>query len=151
LSQSGETADVKKVVSNAIEEGFTTLGVVNVVGSVVARMVKMGVYCHAGNENGVASTKSFTSQITILALISLWFRELQDRLNGTVSPSVETERLKDALLRLPISLGMALKTREQCQKIAKRLSKNQHCFVLGKGTCFRFYQARRTSSSRPFV
>ena len=153
LSQSGETADVKKVVSNAIEEGFTTLGVVNVVGSVVARMVKMGVYCHAGNENGVASTKSFTSQITILALISLWFREMQDRLNGTVSPSVETERLKDALLRLPISLGMALKTREQCQKIAKRLtvSKNQHCFVLGKGTCFRFYQARRTSSSRPFV
>lgn len=133
LSQSGETADVKRVVSSGLEEGFTTIGVVNAVGSVVARMVKMGVYCHAGNENGVASTKSFTSQITVLALISVWFRELQDRLQGMDSNSIETERLKEALLRLPISLGMALKTQDQCRKIAERLNKKEHCFVLGKG------------------
>ncbi len=134
LSQSGETADVKRVVSNAMEEGFITLGIVNIVGSVVARMVKMGVYCYAGNENGVASTKSFTSQVTVLALIALWFREIQDRRRGVTTPSVESERLKDALLRLPISLGMALKTREQCKRIAARLSEREHCFVLGKGT-----------------
>lgn len=133
ISQSGETSDVKRVVMEASQEGFTTLGVVNAVGSVVARTVKMGVYCHAGNENGVASTKSFTSQVTVLALISLWFRELQYRLQGRTTPSVETERLKEALLRLPITLGMALKTREQCKRIAARLSEKEHCFVLGKG------------------
>lgn len=128
LSQSGETADVKRVLAGALEEGFTTLGVVNDVGSAVARMVKMGVYCHAGNENGVASTKTFTSQVTILALIALWFRELHNP-----TSSVESERLKEALLRLPISLGMALKSQEQCRRIAERLSKKEHCFVLGKG------------------
>jgi len=134
LSQSGETADVKQAVSNALGEGFTTLGVVNVVGSVISRLVKMGVYCHAGNEYGVASTKSFTSQVTVMALIALWFREIQDQMQGkTNRPSVEAERLKDALLRLPISLGMALKTREQCKRIAARLSEKEHCFVLGKG------------------
>ena len=73
IAQSGEMADMKRVVMEASQEGFTTMGVVNTVGSVVACSVKMGVYCHAGNKNGVASTKSFTSQVTVLALISLWF------------------------------------------------------------------------------
>lgn len=133
ISQSGETTDVKRFVTAATDEGATTIGVVNVVGSLVARAAKMGVYCHAGQENGVASTKTFTSQVTVLAMIALWFRELRDRLEGNGVPSVETERLKEALLRLPLSLGMALGTRDRCKKVAKRLQKKEHCFVLGKG------------------
>lgn len=133
LTQSGETSDIKKVVADALEEGFTTIGVVNTVGSLVARMVKMGVYCHAGNENGVASTKSFTAQVTVLGLVAIWFRELQDRMRGVTTEALETERLKEALLRLPISLGMALKTRDQCKQVAERLNGKEHCFVLGRG------------------
>jgi glucosamine--fructose-6-phosphate aminotransferase (isomerizing) len=133
ISQSGETSDVKSFVETAMDEGTTTVGVVNVVGSMIARATKMGVYCHAGQENGVVSTKSFAAQVTILALIALWFRELRDQMEGIGRPSIETERLKEALLRLPISLGMALKTRNQCKGIAERLKKKEHCFVLGKG------------------
>jgi glucosamine--fructose-6-phosphate aminotransferase (isomerizing) len=133
ISQSGETSDVKRVVNEAQNEGVITMGVVNVVGSLVARATNIGVYCNAGQENGVASTKTFTSQVTVLALIALWFRELRDRIDGIDSQSTEKERLKEALLRLPISLGMALRTRDQCKEVAEKLKKKEHCFVLGKG------------------
>jgi len=133
VSQSGETKDVQRVVSNAMDKGVTVMSVVNAVGSLIARTTKLGVYCNAGRENAVASTKAFTTQITVLALVALWFRELQDRLEGK-SPSVEAQRLKDSLMRLPITFGMALKTRAQCRKIAERLKDKEHCFVLGKGT-----------------
>ena len=133
VSQSGESIDVKRVVGEAQQQGITAMGVVNVVGSLVARATNLGVYCNAGEENGIASTKTFTSQVTVLALIALWFRELKDRVNGIETHSIEQERLKEALLRLPISLGMALKTREKCSEVARRLKNKQHCFVLGKG------------------
>jgi glucosamine--fructose-6-phosphate aminotransferase (isomerizing) len=132
VSQSGETKDTNRVAEEAMEQGVTALSVVNTVGSRLARATKLGVYCHAGTENGVASTKTFTAQVTILALLALWFRQLRDKVDGP-SKSVETERLKEAMLRLPISLGMALKSREKCQQAAKRLQHKEHCFVLGKG------------------
>ena len=132
VSQSGETKDVHRVVNSAMDKGVTVLSVVNAVGSLIARTTKLGVYCNAGRENAVASTKAFTTQITVIALIALWFRELHDRLAGVPS-SVETIRLKESLMRLPITIGMALKTREQCKKIADRLKDKEHCFVLGKG------------------
>ena len=132
VSQSGETKDVVRVVNNAMDQGVTTLSIVNAVGSLIARTTKMGVYCNAGRENAVASTKAFTTQVTVLALIALWFRQTRDMLEG-VRPSVETIRLRDALMRLPITFGMALKTRDQCREIAKRLVDKEHCFVLGKG------------------
>jgi glucosamine--fructose-6-phosphate aminotransferase (isomerizing) len=134
VSQSGETKDVHRVVSSAMEKGVTVLSVVNAVGSLIPRMTKLGVYCNAGRENAVASTKAFTTQVTVLALVALWFREARDRLTGA-PPSVETTRLKESLMRLPIAFGMALKTREQCKKIAERLQHKEHCFVLGKGRC----------------
>jgi glucosamine--fructose-6-phosphate aminotransferase (isomerizing) len=134
VSQSGETKDVHRVVASAMEKGVTVLSVVNAVGSLIARTSKLGVYCNAGRENAVASTKSFTTQVTILALVALWFKEERDRWTGA-APSVETTRLKESLMRLRIAFGMALKTREQCKKIAERLQHKQHCFVLGKGRC----------------
>lgn len=133
VSQSGETKDVARVVQMAQEKGITVLSVVNSVGSLIARTTKLGVYCNAGRENAVASTKAFTTQVTVLALIALWFRQTKDKLHG-LSPSEEAIRLQEALMRLPITFGMALKTREQCRLIAEELKDKQHCFVLGKGT-----------------
>merc|ERR1712087_796352 len=119
VSQSGETKDVANVV--------------NAVGSLIARTTILGVYCNAGRENAVASTKAFTTQVTVLALIALWFRELKDRVSGVTEHSVEGQLLKNSLMRLPIRCGMALKNREQCRKVAERLNGKDHCFILGKG------------------
>ncbi|CAJ1942404.1 unnamed protein product [Cylindrotheca closterium] len=132
VSQSGETKDVQRVVTNAMSKGVTVLSVVNSVGSLIARTTKLGVYCNAGRENAVASTKAFTTQVTVLSLIALWFKEMRDRIAGR-GPSLEAQRLKESLMRLPIAFGMALKTHDQCKRIAERLKDKEHCFVLGKG------------------
>lgn len=78
ISQSGETADTLAAVKEAKKHGFTTLGIVNVVGSTIAREVKAGIYTHAGFEIGVASTKAFTTQLTVLALLTVFMGRLQD-------------------------------------------------------------------------
>ena len=75
VSQSGETKDVARVVRTAQDKGVTVMSVVNSVGSLIARTTKLGVYCHAGRENAVASTKAFTTQVTVMALIALWFNK----------------------------------------------------------------------------
>lgn len=80
----------------------------------------------------MASTKAFTTQVTVLTLIALWFKEHRDLKLGK-GASVEAIRLKESLMRLPITFGMALKSRDQCKAIAKRLEHKEHCFVLGKG------------------
>jgi len=132
VSQSGETKDVIRVVDAAQDKGITALSCVNAVGSHIARMTKMGVYLNAGRENAVASTKAFTTQVTVLALVALWFKQQKNKLNGVTS-NTEIKVLEDALMRLPISFGMALKCRDQCRDIAKRILTKEHCFVLGKG------------------
>jgi len=133
VSQSGETRDVANVVNAAQENDLTVMSVVNSVGSLIARTTKLGVYCNAGRENAVASTKAFTTQVTVLALIALWFRELKDKANGVTEHSVEAALLKESLMRLPICCGMALRNRDQCREVAERLNGKEHCFVLGKG------------------
>ena len=133
VSQSGETKDVQRVVQVAQGRGINVMSVVNSVGSLIARTTKLGVYCNAGRENAVASTKAFSTQVTVLALIALWYRQTRDKLNGVTQPSVEALRLQEALMRLPITFGMALKTREHCRKIAEELKDKEHCFILGKG------------------
>jgi len=132
VSQSGETKDVHRVVTMAMEKRVPVMSVVNAVGSLIARTTKLGVYCNAGRENAVASTKAFTTQVTALALIALWFRQTKDNMEGR-SESIDSKRLKEALMRLPISFGMGLKTHEQCKLIAKQIQHKDHLFVLGKG------------------
>lgn len=132
VSQSGETKDVHRVVKAAMQNDVTVMSVVNAVGSLIARTTGLGVYCNAGRENAVASTKAFTTQITVLALIALWFRKTKDKIEG-LGPSYETQMLQDALTRLPISFGMAMKNRAACKRVAARLNPKEHCFVLGKG------------------
>ena len=95
VSQSGETKDVARVVNAAQEKDITVMSVVNAVGSLIARTTKLGVYCNAGRENAVASTKAFTTQVTVLALIALWFRELKDRVSGKTVSSAEGQNLRE--------------------------------------------------------
>jgi glucosamine--fructose-6-phosphate aminotransferase (isomerizing) len=133
VSQSGETKDVANVVNAAIEQDLTVMSVVNAVGSLIARTTKLGVYCNAGRENAVASTKAFTTQVTVLALIALWFREIKDKASGIAEHSAEVAAMKDSLMRLPICCGMALRDKESCKRVAERLNGKEHCFILGKG------------------
>lgn len=132
VSQSGETKLVHQIVQKALDKDIPCISVVNEVGSVIARTTNMGVFCNAGREYGVTSTKAFSTQVVVLALIALWFRQTRDALEGRRN-SVDAMRLQEALMRLPISFGMALKVREQCRLVAKRLSTKEHLFVLGKG------------------
>ncbi len=135
VSQSGETKDVHRVVKTAMNNDVTVMSVVNAVGSLIARTTGLGVYCNAGRENAVASTKAFTTQVTVLSLIALWFRRVRDKVDGKGDsrPSYEAQQLQEALMRLPISFGMAMQNRDKCKKIAERLNSKEHCFVLGKG------------------
>ncbi|GMH58239.1 hypothetical protein TL16_g02564, partial [Triparma laevis f. inornata] len=133
VSQSGETKDVMRVVNSAMNEGLTTLSVVNAVGSLIARTTKLGVYLNAGRENAVASTKAFSTQVTVLSLLAIWFRQTRDIAEGKLHNSDATKTLHDALMRLPMSFGMSLKLRDQMRSIAKTLVDKHSLFVLGKG------------------
>lgn len=133
VSQSGETKSVADVVEMGVGKNLTVMSVVNAVGSLIATTTNMGVYTHAGPEHAVASTKTFTTQVTVLALIGLWFSEVRNKFERNHSHSLEAARLKEALMRLPVSFGSALKTREQCKKVAECLKDKESCFVLGKG------------------
>ena len=106
----------------------TALSVVNSVGSIIARTTKLGVYLNAGRENAVASTKAFTTQVTVMALLACWFHDLR---NENHSPKFE--QLMASLHRLPISFGMGLRLQEQCRRWAHRLVEAEHIFILGKG------------------
>lgn len=92
--------------------GLPTLSVVNTVGSLIARTTKLGVYLNAGRESSVASTKAFTTQVTVLTLITAWFRQVREESGEEGMPGRVTELL-EALQRMPIGFGMARRTREQ--------------------------------------
>jgi glucosamine--fructose-6-phosphate aminotransferase (isomerizing) len=97
------------------------------------------VYMHAGREQAVASTKAFTSQVTVLGLLALWFRQLrEEELVKVAGAKVhlnlpDKSNLFNALQRLPISFGMAMSVRPRCKEIAQQIVDAEHCFVLGKG------------------
>ena len=78
ISQSGETKDLHRCIGIAQQHNLVTIGVINVVDSLIAREVDCGIYCNSGVEVGVASTKSFTSQVVCLSLISIWFAQIHD-------------------------------------------------------------------------
>ena len=106
-----------------------TFSVVNQVGSLISRTTNCGVYLNAGREHAVASTKAFTTQVTALALVAGWFS--QNRVSHCRNP--KRDQLVEALHRLPIYAGMALKSYDQVKDIAQTLKDQQHMFILGKG------------------
>ena len=134
VSQSGETKDVIRAVRIGQEtEGVRgVISVVNVVGSLIARTTGLGVYLNAGREHAVASTKAFTTQVTVLSLIALWFRQTKEE-NMRIPELPLKKEVLDALQRLPISFGMANRLRAQCKRIADKLVSKENMFVLGKG------------------
>ncbi len=130
ISQSGETADTLAALHEAKAKGATVLGIVNVVGSTIARATDAGVYIHAGPEIGVASTKAFTSQIAVLSLITL----LLGRHRGL--PQEQGRLLAADLQTLPEKIQQVLSRSDQIKAIADEFKGAQNFIYLGRGSNF---------------
>jgi glutamine---fructose-6-phosphate transaminase (isomerizing) len=131
ISQSGETADTIAALKEAKSRGAEVYGIVNVVGSTIARETHAGIYTHAGPEIGVASTKAFTSQLTGLILIALLIAQNK----GTLSVR-QIKEISDELLRIPEKIEQILKQSEKILEIAKVFKFCQHMLYLGRGDNF---------------
>ncbi len=131
ISQSGETADTLAAIKLAKEAGAVVFGICNVVGSSIARAADTGAYTHAGPEIGVASTKAFTTQITLLMLICLRLGQIR----GSLTPE-EFGRVAEELEKLPKSIETVLQSEKAIQKIAKSYHKASNFLYLGRGYNF---------------
>jgi glucosamine--fructose-6-phosphate aminotransferase (isomerizing) len=127
ISQSGETTDTLAAMAEAQRRGAIALGIVNVVGSSIARRSDGGVYVHAGPEIGVASTKAFTSQLMVLAALALMLGRAR---NISVT---EGRRIVDAMERIPEQIGHILSTNEHIAGIAKKYAHHSNFLYLGRG------------------
>ncbi len=130
ISQSGETADTLAALREAKAKGATVLGIVNVVGSTIARETHAGVYIHAGPEIGVASTKAFTSQLTVLALITLMLA----RAKGMSAK--EAAVLTRELATLPSKVAQVLEHTETVKNLAREFHETKNFLYLGRGANF---------------
>ncbi|MDF0715076.1 glutamine--fructose-6-phosphate transaminase (isomerizing) [Muricauda sp. 334s03] len=131
ISQSGETADTLAAIKLAKEKGAFVFGVCNVVGSSIARETHAGAYTHAGPEIGVASTKAFTTQITVLTLIAL--KLAQEK--GTLSQSKYHEYLAE-LEAVPTKVEKALLSNALVEEISETYKDSSNCLYLGRGYNF---------------
>jgi len=130
ISQSGETADTLAAIREAKKKGALTLGIVNTVGSTIARETDAGVYNHAGPEIAVASTKAFTSQLSVLTLITVMLgrqREMSE---------VMGERILKELIVLPEKIERVLQNHKQIEKLANKYKNYKHFMFLGRKYCF---------------
>lgn len=131
ITQSGETADTKAALEEALRLGATTVGVVNVVGSSIARLAHTGIYTHSGIEVGVASTKAFTGQVTALALVAIKIgRQL-----GHIGDE-RFWRLKDALRNIPSQVDKILLDTMLIESIADEYAGYDDFLYLGRGINF---------------
>ena len=131
ISQSGETADTLAAVRAAKERGALVLGVCNVVGSTIARETDAGVYIHAGPEIGVASTKAFTGQVTVLAMMAIMLAQKQ----GSIEPEY-ANRLIEELDRIPGKIKKILKSDEHIKEMAKLFTYAPNFLYLGRTYSF---------------
>lgn len=131
ISQSGETADTLVAIENSKQKGAIILGVVNVVGSSIARTSHGGAYTHAGPEIGVASTKAFTAQLAVLTMIALKI--------GYIKGTIEEERYRNLLNELqliPEKCAWTLKQNEKIKALAEKYKDAQDFLYLGRGYNF---------------
>jgi len=131
ISQSGETADTLAAIELAKEKGAIVLGVVNTVGSSISRVTHEGAYLHAGPEIGVASTKAFTAQLTVLYMIAL--RVANNK--GTITERKYRELLTD-LSRIPSKVEEALKSNDKIEFISDLFKNAANFLYLGRGYNF---------------
>ncbi len=131
ISQSGETADTLAAIREAKRRGARTIGLVNVVGSTIAREVDGGIYLHAGPEVGVASTKAFTSQVAALALVTLRIARLR---NLSI---LQGRQFIHALRQLPDQVGQLLERAGEVEQLAEQfLGTANNALYLGRGVNF---------------
>jgi glucosamine--fructose-6-phosphate aminotransferase (isomerizing) len=131
ISQSGETADTMAALELAKEKGATIFGICNVVGASIPRTTDAGVYTHAGPEIGVASTKAFTAQVTVLTLMAFYIAQQR----GTITQSKLVEYLTE-LDQVPELVERALASNEHVKEIAARFKDSSNCLFLGRGSSF---------------
>jgi glucosamine--fructose-6-phosphate aminotransferase (isomerizing) len=131
ISQSGETADTMAALELAKEKGATIFGICNVVGASIPRTTDAGVYTHAGPEIGVASTKAFTAQVTVLTLMAFYIAQQR----GTITQSKLIEYLTE-LDQVPELVEKALQSNEHVKGIAARFKDSSNCLFLGRGSSF---------------
>ena len=131
ISQSGETADTLAAIKLAKEKGAFVYGICNVVGSTISRATDSGTYTHAGPEIGVASTKAFTTQITVLTMIALKLAKVK----GTISQSNYRLHLRELEL-IPSNVEMALQKNKDIEEIAKLFKDATNFLYLGRGYNF---------------
>ncbi|MEK7140455.1 MAG: glutamine--fructose-6-phosphate transaminase (isomerizing) [Patescibacteria group bacterium] len=128
ISQSGETADTLAALNLAKEKGATVFGICNVVGSSIPRATHAGSYTHAGPEIGVASTKAFTAQITVLLLMCLWLAKEKKTLDDKRIKKLLTE-----LEGIPEKVALVLKSNDLIKKISEKLKDKNNFIYLGRG------------------
>ncbi|MBN1108940.1 MAG: glutamine--fructose-6-phosphate transaminase (isomerizing) [Bacteroidales bacterium] len=131
ISQSGETADTLAAVKLAREKGAKVIGICNVVGSSIPRETDAGVYTHAGPEIGVASTKAFTTQVTVLAMMAFEIGHLRGIVSDQLYKSMITE-----LVSIPGKIEKALGVNDQALELAKVFQERQNALYLGRGYLF---------------
>jgi len=128
ISQSGETKDLQRALEIGKDNSLNTIGVINVVDSLIANEVDCGVYLNAGKEIGVASTKAFTSQVIVLNMIAIWFAQIKNK------NQIKRNKIIQALRRLPIDIKNTLEiVTEKAMEVAKYLVNRNSLFILGKG------------------
>ena len=130
ISQSGETADTLAAMKEAKRRGALVLGLVNGVGSTIARESDAGVYIHAGPEIGVASTKAFTSQLTVLALITLLIARKKHM------SEIDGKKILEEMETIPEKVEEILKLNDEIEKIADKFVDSDNFLYLGRGYNF---------------
>ncbi len=131
ISQSGETADTLAAMNMAKEKGATILGICNVTGSTLSRVTEAGVYTHAGTEIGVASTKAFSAQVTVLTMLALKIAALK----GTVDKKEYALIIKE-LAAIPEKLKQILQDNNHIKKVAEKYKDSINALYLGRGYLF---------------
>lgn len=131
ISQSGETADTMAAIEMAKERGATIFGICNVAGASIPRLTHAGVYTHAGPEIGVASTKAFTAQVTVLTLMAFYMAQQK----GTITASKMIELLTE-LDHIPEKIQKALESNNIIKEVAEKIKDSRNCLFLGRGSGF---------------
>jgi len=128
ISQSGETADTLAAIQLAKEQGAFIFGICNAIGSSIPRATNTGTYIHVGPEIGVASTKAFTGQVTVLSMLALCLAAERK----TISEDLYGQMVKE-LTQIPDKMEQALKTNEQIEHLAPIFTYAKNCLYLGRG------------------
>lgn len=131
VSQSGETADTLACLREIKKQGIKTIGIVNAIGSTIAREVDGGTYVHVGPEISVASTKAFTSQAVAMVMFGLTIAQAKGVKPGVLRSYVEE------IAKLPVEIGKVLEVaRPEVEKIAKKYAEYDHAIYLGRDTAY---------------